>query len=285
MHTSEIPAADMRAGTNKYAFRASALHLLMNRLEGKVCIVTGAAQGIGKAIAMLLAREGGLVTFCDVNEKGGIETLKEIEGLGGKADFARVDVTKDAQVERMVQDVISRHGKIDVLVNNVGLVEPGDSIFTLTRESWDRVLAINLTSVFLTSKFVIPHMAKRMYGNVVNIASIIGIIGEPGSNQLTYAATKGGIRGFSKQLAVDVAPYKIRVNCVAPGYTATPALKEAFEVGTNPSGSKEQREGLHLLNRFAEPEEIAQAVLFLASDESSFVTGTTLVVDGGFTAK
>ncbi len=196
-----------------------------------------------------------------------------------------MDVTKEAEVEAMVNEVVSNHGRVDVLVNNVGVVEPGDSIFTLTKQSWDRVIAINLTSVFLTSKFVIPHMAKRMYGNIVNISSIIGIIGEPGSSQLTYAATKGGIRAFSKQLAVDVAPYKIRVNCVAPGYTSTPALRAAFEVGTNPPGSKQEREARHLLNRFAEPEEIAQAVLFLASDESSFVTGTTLVVDGGFTAK
>jgi cyclopentanol dehydrogenase len=257
----------------------------VNRLGDKVCIVTGAGQGIGRAIAAVLAREGGLVTFCDINEEGGRGTLREIEGNGGRARFLKVDVTKDAEVEAMVDEVVSKHGRIDVLVNNVGIVEPNDSIFTLTRPSWDRVITINLTSVFLTSKFVIPHMAKRMYGNIVNISSIIGMIGEPGSSQLTYAATKGGIRGFSKQLAVDVAPYKIRVNCVAPGYTATPALKKAFEVGTNPPGSKEEREARHLLNRFAEPEEIAQAVLFLASDESSFVTGTTLVVDGGFTSK
>jgi NAD(P)-dependent dehydrogenase (short-subunit alcohol dehydrogenase family) len=128
-------------------------------------------------------------------------------------------------------------------------------------------------------------MAKQNSGSIVNMSSIGGMIGEPGSNELTYAATKGAIRGFSKQLAVDLAPYKIRVNCLAPGYTGTPALVEAFETGVNPAGSKEAHEQLHLLNRFAKPEEIANAALFLASDESSFVTGTTLVVDGGFTAK
>jgi cyclopentanol dehydrogenase len=257
----------------------------VKRLEGKVCIVTGAGQGIGRAIAKVFASEGGLVTFCDTNDARGSETLGEIEREGGQAEFARVDVTDEARVGAMVDGVASKHGRIDVLVNNVGIVEAGDSIFTLTRESWDRVLAINLTSVFLLSRSVIPHMAKRMSGSIVNMSSIIGIIGEPGSNELTYAATKGAIRGFSKQLAVDVAPYKIRVNCVAPGYTSTPALKAAFEVGTNPPGSKEEREARHLLNRFAEPEEIARAVLFLASDDSSFVTGTTLVVDGGFTSK
>ena len=255
------------------------------RLEGKVCIVTGAGQGIGRAIAALFASEGAIVTFCDINEQAGKGTLSEIQADGGHAKFVKVDVTKDEQVAAMVEGVVSEHGRVDVLVNNVGIVEVGDNIFNLTRESWDRVIAINLTSVFLTSKFVVPHMAKRNYGSIVNVSSIIGMIGEPGSSELTYAATKGGIRGFSKQLASDVAPYKIRVNCVAPGYTATPALKAAFADGTNPPGSKQEKEARHLLNRFAEPSEIASSVLFLASDESSFVTGTTLVVDGGFTAK
>lgn len=255
------------------------------RLEGKVCIVTGAGQGIGRAIATMFASEGGLVTFCDINAESGRGTLAEIEKRGGRANFVKVDVTKESEVGAMVEGVFSTHGRIDVLVNNVGVVEPNDSIFTLTRESWDRVIGINLTSVFLTSKYVVPHMAKRNYGSIVNVSSIIGIIGEPASQELTYAATKGGIRGFSKQLASEVALYKIRVNCVAPGYTSTPALKEAFETGTNPPGSKQEREARHLLNRFAEPEEIARSVLFLASDDSSFVTGTTLVVDGGFTAK
>jgi cyclopentanol dehydrogenase len=254
------------------------------RLDDRVCIVTGAAQGIGRAISEVFATEGASVTLCDLNEQAGRTVVSQIESKGGRARFVKVDVTDESQVKSLVEDVVSLHGRVDVLVNNVGVVEPGDSIFSLTRASWDRVLAINLTSVFLLSKYVVAEMTKRTSGSIVNISSIIGIIGEPGSNQLTYAATKGAIRGFSKQLAVDVAPYKIRVNCVAPGYTATPALKEAFEVGTNPPGSKEEREARHLLNRFAEPEEIARAVLFLASDDSSFVTGTTLVADGGFTA-
>ena len=247
--------------------------------------MTGAGQGIGRAIAAVFAREGGLVNFCDINEAAGEAARREIESAGGRASFVRVDVTKEEEVSAMVEGVVSKHGRVDVLVNNVGLVEVGDSIFTLTRESWDRVIGVNLTSVFLTCKSVVPHMAKRKSGSIVNISSIVGIIGEPDSKELTYAATKGGIRGFSQQLAAEVASYNIRVNCVAPGYTATPALKAAFEDGTNPPGSREEHEGRHLLKRFADPEEIANSVLFLASDDSSFVTGTTLVVDGGFTAK
>jgi NAD(P)-dependent dehydrogenase (short-subunit alcohol dehydrogenase family) len=257
----------------------------MDRLRGKPCIVTGAGQGIGKASAVLFAKEGGQVTFCDLNETGGEETLKEIRAIGGEAQFVKTDVSKEEDVQRLISSATERYGRVDVLFNNVGLVGPDDNIFGLTRPAWDRVIGINLTSVFLTCKYVAPIMAKQNSGSIVNMSSIVGIIGEPGSNELTYAATKGAIRGFSKQLAVDLSPYKIRVNCIAPGYTSTPALMEAFESGVNPPGSKEAHEQLHLLNRFAQPEEIAKAVLFLASDESSFVTGTTLVVDGGFTAK
>jgi NAD(P)-dependent dehydrogenase (short-subunit alcohol dehydrogenase family) len=257
----------------------------MDRLKGKSCVVTGAGQGIGKAAAVLFANEGGKVTFCDINERGGEETLGAIRAVGGDAQFVRADVSKEDDVQRLISAAVERYGRIDVLFNNVGLVGPDDNIFGLTRQAWDWVIGINLTSVFLTCKHAVPHMARQKSGSIVNMSSIVGMIGEPGSNELTYAATKGAIRGFSKQLAADLSPYKIRVNCVAPGYTSTPALMEAFDSGVNPAGSKEAHEQLHLLSRFAQPEEIARAVLFLASDDASFVTGTTLVVDGGFTAK
>ena len=256
----------------------------MKRLDGKSCIVTGAGQGIGKATALLFGKEGALVTLGDINEKGGRATQKEIERAGGESIFVKADVSKESDAKKVVETAMKKYRKIDVLFNNVGVVDLNDNIFELTRESWDRVMAVNLTSVFLCTKYTVPYMVKRKRGSIINMSSIVGIIGEPGSSELTYAATKGAIRGFSKQLASELAPYRIRVNCVAPGYTETPALLEAFETGVNPQGSRKVKEKQHLLNRFAQPEEIANSVLFLSSDESSFVTGTVLVVDGGFTA-
>lgn len=257
----------------------------MKRLEGKSCIVTGAGQGIGKATALLFAREGGSLTLGDINEKAGRATQREIQGAGGESTFVKTDVSRDTDVKKLVETAVNKYRKIDVLFNNVGVVDLGDNIFELTRESWEKVIAVNMTSVFLCTKYAVPYMVKRKSGSIINMSSIVGMIGEPGSSELTYAATKGAIRGFSKQLASELAPHNIRVNCVAPGYTETPALLEAFETGVNPQGSKREKEREHLLNRFARPEEIANAVLFLASDESSFVTGTVMVVDGGFTAK
>jgi NAD(P)-dependent dehydrogenase (short-subunit alcohol dehydrogenase family) len=246
--------------------------------------VTGAGQGIGRATALLFAREGASVTFGDINEKGGRVTQRAIERAGGESIFVKADVSKESDAKRLVETAVKKYKKIDVLFNNVGVVDLKDNIFELTRESWDKVMAVNLTSVFLCTKYAVPHMVTRKRGSIINMSSIVGMIGEPGSSELTYAATKGAIRGFSKQLASELAPYNIRVNCVAPGYTETPALLEAFETGVNPQGSRRDKEKQHLLNRFAKPEEIANAVLFLSSDESSFVTGTVLVVDGGFTA-
>jgi len=257
----------------------------MSRLKDKVCIITGGASGIGRATALLFASEGGTVVVVDVDEKGAEETVHKIREKGGEATYVKCDVSEEADVARMVDDVISRYGRIDVLFCNVGVAVENDSIFELTRDKWDRVLAVNLTSVFLCTKMVVPYMVKRRSGSIVNNASIIGIVGEPGSKQLSYAASKGGIMGFSKQLANDLALFNIRVNCVCPGYTDTPALRRAFDTGVNPADSRRERESLHLLNRFADPEEIAKAVLFLASDESSFMTGALLVVDGGFTAR
>lgn len=256
----------------------------MKRLQGKICVVTGAGQGIGKATAVLFANEGASVVLGDINEKSGRITQNEIERAGGDSIFVKADVSKETDARRLLETAASKFRRLDVLFNNVGVVDLNDNIFELTRKSWDRVLAINLTSTFLCTKFAVPQMVKRKKGSIINMSSIVGMVGERGSSELTYAATKGAVRGFSKQLSADLAPYGIRVNCISPGYTETPALLDAFETGVNPRGSKREKQRQHLLNRFAQPEEIANAALFLASDESSFVTGTVLVVDGGFTA-
>lgn len=223
--------------------------------------------------------------IAEINEQGGKGTVAKIVEQGGEATFVKTDVSDESSVRAMVDETISRYGKVDILFNNVGIVHPHDSIFDLKAEEWDKAIGINLKGVFLCTKYTVPHMVKGGSGCIVCTASIIGIIGETETNQISYSMAKGGIMGMTKQLANDLAPHKIRVNSICPGYTETPALRHAFEDGTNPEGSRREREALHLMNRFADPSEIAKAALFLASDDSSFITGTNLVVDGGFTAR
>ena len=257
----------------------------MGRLDDKVCIITGGGSGIGRASCLLFASEGGRVVVAEIDEQGGKDTVAKIREGGGEATFVRTDVSDESSVGAMVEAAISRYGRVDILFNNVGIVIPHDSIFDLKGEEWDKSIAINLKGVFLCTKYSVPHMVKNGSGCIVCTASIIGIIGETETNQLSYSMAKGGIMGMTKQLANDLAPHKIRVNSICPGYTETPALRRAFEDGTNPEGSRKERESLHLLNRFADSSEIAKAALFLASDDSSFITGTNLIVDGGFTAR
>ena len=257
----------------------------MNRLKNKTCIVTGSGSGIGKASALLLAEEGAKVVVVDLNEDNAKSTEKEINNFNGEAISLKINVSDENEVKNMIDKTIEKFGKVDILHNNVGIVPANDSIFDLSGDEWTRAININLKSAFLCTKYAVPNMIENKTGNIVYTASIIGIIGEPGSSQLSYAISKGGIMGMVKQLSADLAPHKIRVNSVCPGYTDTPALRAAFSMGVQAAETWKEHEELHLLNRFADPKEIAHAVLFLASNESSFITGTNLVVDGGFTAR
>ena len=257
----------------------------MNRLKNKICIVTGSGSGIGKASALLLAEEGAKVVVVDLNEDNAKSTEKEINNSNGEAISLKINVSDENEVKNMIDKTIEKFGKVDILHNNVGIVPANDSIFDLSGDEWTRAININLKSAFLCTKYAVQNMIENKTGNIVYTASIIGIIGEPGSSQLSYAISKGGIMGMVKQLSADLAPHKIRVNSVCPGYTDTPALRAAFSTGVQAAETWKEHEELHLLNRFADPKEIAHAVLFLASNESSFITGTNLVVDGGFTAR
>lgn len=257
----------------------------MNRLKNKICIVTGSGSGIGEASALLLAEEGAKVVVVDLNEDNAKSTEKEINNSNGEAISLKINVADENEVKNMIDKTIEKFGKVDILHNNVGIVPANDSIFDLSGDEWTRAININLKSAFLCTKYAVPNMIENKTGNIVYTASIIGIIGEPGSSQLSYAISKGGIMGMVKQLSADLAPHKIRVNSVCPGYTNTPALRAAFNTGVQAAETWKEHEELHLLNRFADPKEIAHAVLFLASNESSFITGTNLVVDGGFTAR
>jgi NAD(P)-dependent dehydrogenase (short-subunit alcohol dehydrogenase family) len=254
----------------------------MGRLEGKVAIVTGSAMGIGRASAALLAREGARVVLADVDEERGKETLTLIEEDGGEALFVETDVSKPADVKATVDAAVDSYGRLDVLHNNVGIAL-GASVVDTTEDLWNRVLDINLGGVYRGCKYAIPHMMSNGGGSIVNSASVQGLRGFKG--WAAYAASKGGIIALTQQVALEYAPHGIRVNCVAPGTILTPMNEKVFEETDDPEALRETWNKMHPVGRFGQPEEVAEAVLFLAADSSSFITGQCLVVDGGLTVK
>ena len=248
------------------------------RLAGKVALVTGGASGIGHATALLFAREGASVAIADVNQAAGTETAQQICDSGGRALFEPTDVTKNSDCERLVQRTLREFGGINVLFNNAGIIRRA-SVIELTEEDWDRVMAVNLKSIFLLSRLVIPIMIKAGGGSIINTASGWGLAGGP--RAAAYCASKGAVVLMTKALAVDHGVAKVRVNCICPGDTDTSMLRaEAQQLGENENRFLADS-ARRPLGRIASPEEIAKAVLYLASDASSFVTGTAMVVDGG----
>lgn len=254
------------------------------RLDGKIAIVTGAASGIGKATAKLFAQEGAKLVLVDLNETGGKTAAEEIRSIGGVAAFVQADLTKANDVERAVARAIEVYGGVNVLHNNAGLFRFG-TVVEATEEQWDQIVAINLKSVFLMSKYVLPHMIAARKGVIINTASIGGMVGV--ENGSAYAAAKGGVIQLTRSMALDYGPVGIRVNCICPGSTDTPMLqgiwKEEHPAGV-PDNIRQQYADGRPLRRIATPDDIANAALYLASDESRFVTGSSLVVDGGVTA-
>jgi NAD(P)-dependent dehydrogenase (short-subunit alcohol dehydrogenase family) len=248
------------------------------RLQGKVAIVTGVASGIGRGTAILFAEEGAKVVGADINGEGGADTAEIIKQSGGESMFIRTDVTKAEQVSGLVEKAIQAYGQIDVLVSNVGVVL-GNPVTAVSEEEWDYVMAVNLKSMFLCCKYAIPHMQKRNKGSIILMSSANGVIAEP--CLASYCATKAGIIGLTRSIATDYGRYNIRVNCVCPTYTRTPLLEKWIESGVDASLSWQKVNRLHVLNRIGELEEVARAVLFLASDESSIMTGSAMVIDGG----
>jgi len=247
-------------------------------LNGKVALVTGGASGIGRATAVLFARQGAAVTVVDVNEPDGRAVVQTIIDEGGQAIFVCGDVSRAEDCQLAVRQTVEQLGKLDILFNNAGIIRRL-SVIETSEEEWDRVMAINVKSVFLLSKYVIPIMAEAGGGVIINTASGWGLVG--GRNAASYCASKGAVVLLTKAMALDHGAQNIRVNCICPGDTDTPMLSnEAQQLGK----SKEQflaESAQRPLQRVGSPEEIAQAALFLASDASSFVTGIALVVDGG----
>jgi NAD(P)-dependent dehydrogenase (short-subunit alcohol dehydrogenase family) len=250
------------------------------RLDGKVALITGAGNGIGRAAARRFAAEGARVVVADIVEDAGRATAESVSEAGGQAVFVPVDVTDAGQVEAMVDAATRAYGGLHVLYNNAGIFPADDASVTDTPEStWDRVLAVNLKGVFLGCRFGVPAMVDSGGGSIVNVSSLVALVGSA-VPQIAYTASKGGVLSLTRELAVEYARRAIRVNALCPGPIETPLLAELL---ADPEWAR--RRLVHIpMGRPGQADEIARAALFLASDDSSFMTGATLVVDGGISA-
>lgn len=244
----------------------------MKRLQNKVAIITGGAQGIGKATAIKFAEEGASIVLWDVNEEKGIALAKELSDKGTKAHFTKVDVTKIDSTEKAAKEAVEIFSTIDILINNAGITRDA-SLVKMTAEQWQQVVDVNLTGVFNCTKAVIPFMIEKKYGKIVNTSSVVGLYGNFG--QTNYVATKAGIIGMTKVWARELGRKGINVNAVAPGFIATEMVK------TIPENILKSLEEKTPLGRLGLPKDIANAYLFLSSEEANFINGITLSVDGG----
>jgi NAD(P)-dependent dehydrogenase (short-subunit alcohol dehydrogenase family) len=250
------------------------------RLAGKVTIVTGGGSGIGKASVLLFAREGASVVVADWQEEGGNAVVKEIAAAGGKATFIKTDVSSEDDIKNMVATAVRSYGRLDVLFNNAGIEGTmGRPTAETPLEEWNRIIAVNLTGVFLGCRYAIPEMLKTGGGSIVNNASVAGLVGFAGIP--AYCASKGGIVQLTRTAALEYATQGIRVNCLCPGVIDTPMVRRAAPDEAALAAFTQ----MEPVGRLGQPEEVAALALFLASDEASFMTGTVIPVDGGFVAR
>ena len=252
------------------------------KLAGKVAIITGAGKGIGAGIARVFVREGARVVVADRDEAAGAKTADELRGTGGQATFVPCDVSNEEQVKTMVAATVATYGRLDTLVNNAG-IGVYKTVLETTSEEWDRCLAVNLKGVFLCSKYAIPHLQAAGGGAIVNIASVHAYQNVGGT--APYAASKGGVVALTRVMAIDYGRDHIRVNAICPGWIYTPLIEGIFAGAADPAQAKREVERRQILGRLGTPEEVGEAAAFLASDEASYITGASLMVDSGMTAQ
>ena len=250
----------------------------MKRFEGKVALVTGAGSGIGRATAIAFAGENAKVVVADIAVADGEQTVRLIKESGGEAVFVKTDVSRESEVESLIKTTMDTYGRLDCAHNNAGINGDLDSVTTCTEENWDRVMNINVKGVWLCLKYEIPRMKKQGGGAIVNTSSTSGLVGAPGAP--AYTASKHGVAGLTRTAALECAKTGIRVNAVCPGTCRTPFMQRLIDAGL-----EDYITGLVPVGRLGEPEETANTVLWLCSDEASFITGAMITVDGGLTAQ
>jgi NAD(P)-dependent dehydrogenase (short-subunit alcohol dehydrogenase family) len=250
------------------------------KLKDRVAVITGSGAGIGRAAAVEFAREGASVVVADVNFPGALETVQRIHQLGGKSHAVEVDVAKPESVQNLVKETLRVFSKVHVLFNNAA-IQVNKTVENTTVEEWNREIAVNLGGVFLCSKFFMPHL-RSTKGTIVNMASVNGVFVEPMC--AGYCATKAAIIGLTKAMAIDHGKEGIRVNCICPGYIDAGLAEGYFQAQADPAAARAAAGKLHALWRIGRPEEVGRAAVFLASDDASFVTGTSFVVDGGLSS-
>ncbi len=255
----------------------------MNRLIDKVAVITGAAVGLGRATAIRMAEEGASVAVLDVLDAEGLALIDELRGRELPVAWWRCDVSSEREVQAVMQEVVEHFGRIDILVNNAGVAGANKPTHELTEAEWDRVQAVNVKGVFFCTKHAIPHLKRAGGGSIINLSSIYGLVGGP--DVPPYHASKGAVRLMTKTDALTYAPDGIRVNSIHPGFIWTPMVEAHLSAQGDLEEGRKATAALHPLGRIGEPDDIAWGAVYLASDEAKFVTGSELVIDGGYTAR
>jgi len=254
---------------------------MMDRLQGKVAVITGAGSGMGRATALRFAQEGAAVFVADIDEGSGPAAVEVISAGGGRAEFMQTDVASSEDVRRLLAAAVERFGGLDILFNNAGIVGESARLADQSEENWQRVLGVNLTGVYLGMRHAIPAMLERGGGSIISTASVAGMVGWAGA--AAYSASKAAVINLTRTAAIEYARWNIRVNCICPGVIHTPLLEGIY--GGSIAGAEERLLRMQPMPRLGTPDDIAAMALYLASDESAFVTGAAMVVDGGYTAR